>query len=160
MTEETTERTLTGKELLEREGDAAADYLEGLLDIIDLDGDIEMDVDGNRAVVTVVEANGGELGHLVGPEGRVLDALQELARLAATRETGEPVHAGVTSSGSLWWSFDAPTAGSLSLSTEGSGIRTVLAAYTGSTVASLAIEYGYSFSPRLQVVLWDKTVGV
>ena len=89
MTEETTERTLTGKELLEREGDAAADYLEGLLDIIDLDGDIEMDVDGNRAVVTVVEANGGELGHLVGPEGRVLDALQELARLAATRETGE-----------------------------------------------------------------------
>lgn len=55
----------------------------------------------------------------------------------ATRETGEPVHAGVTSSGSLWWSFDAPTAGSLSLSTEGSGIRTVLAAYTGSTVGSL-----------------------
>lgn len=55
----------------------------------------------------------------------------------ATRETGEPTHAGVTSSGSLWWSFDAPTAGSLSLSTQGSGIRTVLAVYTGSAVGTL-----------------------
>lgn len=56
----------------------------------------------------------------------------------ATRETGEPLHAGVTSSGSLWWTFDAATAGSLALSTEGSGIRTVLAVYTGTAVGALA----------------------
>ena len=88
MTEDTTTR-LTGTELLEKEGDVAADYLEGLLDIADLDGDIDIDVEGNRAMVSVVEASAGELGHLVGPDGKVLDALQELTRLAATRETGE-----------------------------------------------------------------------
>ena len=80
---------LKGTALLEREGDAAADYLEALLDIADLDGDIDIDVEGNRAMVSVVEATVGELQHLVGENGRVLDALQELARLAATRETGE-----------------------------------------------------------------------
>jgi len=88
MSEDTT-TALSGRKLLEKEGDVAADYLEGLLDIADLDGDIEMDVDGNRAMVSIVEANAGELAHLVGPEGKVLDSLQELARLAATRETGE-----------------------------------------------------------------------
>jgi spoIIIJ-associated protein len=71
---------------LEREGDIAADYLEGLLDIADLDGDIDMDVEGDRALVSIV---GGDLGHLVGDRGQVLDALQELTRLAVTRETGE-----------------------------------------------------------------------
>lgn len=88
MTEDTPTR-LTGTELLEKEGDVAADYLEGLLDIADLDGDIDIDVEGNRAMVSVVEASTGELAHLVGPDGKVLDALQELTRLAATRETGE-----------------------------------------------------------------------
>lgn len=88
MTDDTTTR-LTGTELLEKEGDVAADYLEGLLDIADLDGDIDIDVEGNRAMVSVVEASAGELAHLVGPDGKVLDALQELTRLAATRETGE-----------------------------------------------------------------------
>ena len=88
MTDETTTK-LSGTELLEKEGDVAADYLEGLLDIADLDGDIDIDVEGNRAMVSVVEASAGELGHLVGPDGKVLDALQELTRLAATRETGE-----------------------------------------------------------------------
>ncbi len=78
-----------GGSLLEREGDVAADYLEGLLDIADLDGDIDIDVEGNRAMVSVVEVRPGDLGHLVGTKGEVLDALQELTRLAATRETGE-----------------------------------------------------------------------
>lgn len=87
-TEETTE-ALTGAALLDREGDVAADYLEALLDIADLDGDIDIDVEGNRAMVSVVEANAGDLRHLVGNEGEVLDALQELTRLAAARETGE-----------------------------------------------------------------------
>ncbi len=71
---------------LEREGDIAADYLEGLLDIADLDGDIDMDVEGDRALVSIV---GGDIEHLVGQDGKVLDALQELTRLAVTRETGE-----------------------------------------------------------------------
>jgi spoIIIJ-associated protein len=87
-TEETTEG-LTGAALLDREGDVAADYLEALLDIADLDGDIDIDVEGNRAMVSVVEANSGDLRHLVGNDGEVLDALQELTRLAAARETGE-----------------------------------------------------------------------
>lgn len=72
--------------LLEQEGEIAADYLEGLLDIADLDGDIDMDVEGDRAVVSIV---GGKLSQLVGPGGKVLDALQDLTRLAVLRETGE-----------------------------------------------------------------------
>jgi spoIIIJ-associated protein len=71
---------------LEREGDVAADYLEELLDIADLDGDLDMDVDGDRAAVSIV---GAELSQLVGQRGEVLDALQELTRLAVYRETGE-----------------------------------------------------------------------
>ncbi|BEP13167.1 single-stranded DNA-binding protein [Acidothermaceae bacterium B102] len=72
--------------LLEQEGEVAADYLEGLLDIVDLDGDIDMDVEGSRAVVAIV---GEKLDDLVGRRGEVLDALQELTRLAVMRQTGE-----------------------------------------------------------------------
>jgi spoIIIJ-associated protein len=72
--------------LLEQEGDVAADYLEGILDIADLDGDIDMDIENGRAVVNIV---GADLSQLVGEKGKVLDAIQELTRLAVTRETGE-----------------------------------------------------------------------
>jgi spoIIIJ-associated protein len=71
--------------LLEREGDIAADYLEVLLDIADLDGDIDIDVEGDRAAVSVV---GPGLDRLIGTGGATLDALQELTRLAVHRETG------------------------------------------------------------------------
>jgi spoIIIJ-associated protein len=71
---------------LEAEGDIAADYLEELLDIADLDGDLDMDVEGDRAAVSIV---GSGLGALVGDDGRVLESLQELTRLAVYRETGE-----------------------------------------------------------------------
>jgi spoIIIJ-associated protein len=71
---------------LERESEIAADYLEELLDIADLDGDIDMDIERDRASVSVV---GGELDHLVGADGVVLDALQELTRLAVLTATGE-----------------------------------------------------------------------
>ncbi|MGH3990275.1 MAG: protein jag, partial [Pseudonocardiaceae bacterium] len=71
---------------LEREGEIAADYLEELLDIADLDGDIDMDVENDRAAVSVV---GGDLSHLVGREGVVLEALQELTRLAVHTATGQ-----------------------------------------------------------------------
>jgi spoIIIJ-associated protein len=70
---------------LEDEGDIAADYIEALLDIADLDGDIDMDVEGDRAVVSVV---GATLDELVGDDGEVLEALQELTRLAVHRKTG------------------------------------------------------------------------
>lgn len=70
---------------LELEGEVAADYVEGLLDVADLDGDIDMDVEGDRAVVSVV---GATLNELVGDHGEVLDALQELTRLAVHRQTG------------------------------------------------------------------------
>jgi spoIIIJ-associated protein len=70
---------------LEEEGEVAADYIEGLLDIADLDGDIDMDVEGDRAVVSVV---GATLDELVGDDGEVLEALQELTRLAVHRSTG------------------------------------------------------------------------
>ena len=71
---------------LEEEGDIAADYLEGLLDIADLDGDIEIGIENDRAHLVV---EGGELSHLVGRDGEVLDALQELTRLAVQTATGE-----------------------------------------------------------------------
>jgi spoIIIJ-associated protein len=70
---------------LEHEGELAADYLEELLDIADLDGDLDMDVEGGRASVSVV---GVDLNQLVGDGGAVLEALQELTRLAVYRETG------------------------------------------------------------------------
>ncbi len=73
-------------ERLEREGDIAADYLEELLDIADLDGDLDMDVEGDRAAVSIV---GADLAQLVGRDGEVLEALQELTRLAVYRDTGE-----------------------------------------------------------------------
>jgi len=73
-------------EKLENEGDIAADYLEELLDIADLDGDLDIDVEGDRAAVSIV---GADLSQLVGERGEVLDALQELTRLAVYRETGE-----------------------------------------------------------------------
>jgi spoIIIJ-associated protein len=80
------EGRLGRQERLENEGDIAADYLEELLDIADLDGDLDMDVEGDRASVSIV---GADLQQLVGRDGEVLDALQELTRLAVYRETGE-----------------------------------------------------------------------
>jgi len=81
-----TDAESTGVDVLEQESEIAADYIEGLLDIADLDGDIDMDVEGDRAMVSVV---GAALTELVGSEGDVLEALQELTRLAVLRQTGE-----------------------------------------------------------------------
>ncbi|WP_029212186.1 protein jag [Arsenicicoccus bolidensis] len=76
--------------LLEREGEVAADFLETLLDIADLDGDIDVDVDGDRASVAIVDSDEGRVPRrLVGDQGKVLEALQELTRLAVQAETGE-----------------------------------------------------------------------
>nr|WP_322770492.1 R3H domain-containing nucleic acid-binding protein [Frankia sp. Cr1] len=70
---------------LEQEGEIAADYLEALLDIVDMDGDLDLDVEGERAVVAVV---GDGLDLLVGTRGETLEALQELTRLAVLQKTG------------------------------------------------------------------------
>ena len=84
--EEKETSTSSKMERLETEGEIAADYLEELLDIADLDGDLDMDVEGDRAAVSIV---GAELNQLVGGQGEVLEALQELTRLAVYRDTGE-----------------------------------------------------------------------
>lgn len=80
-----------GPSRLEEEGEVAADYLEELLDIVDLDGDIDIGVEHGRAVVDIVaeDGAGGTLDRLVGREGEVLDALQELTRLAVQARTGD-----------------------------------------------------------------------
>jgi len=83
-TETETEDKPSGADTLENEGEIAADYLEELLDIADLDGDIDTYVEGGRAHVSIVTE--GDL--LVGADGAVLEALQELARLAVMTETG------------------------------------------------------------------------
>ena len=69
------------------EGEIAGDYLEELLDLLDFDGDIDLDVEGDRAVVSI--DGGQDLTKLVGRKGEVLDALQELTRLAVHQKTGE-----------------------------------------------------------------------
>lgn len=74
------------EDLLVREGDIAGDYLERLLDLVDYDGDIDLDVEAGRAIVSI--DGGDDLEKLVGPRGNVLEALQELTRLAVQQETG------------------------------------------------------------------------
>jgi spoIIIJ-associated protein len=76
-----------------RESEIAADYVEGLLDILDYDGDIDELVVSGRPVVEVVEGSDGagrRLQALVGQRGATLEALQELSRLAVFRQTGSP----------------------------------------------------------------------
>ncbi|WP_232850582.1 Jag family protein [Nocardia acididurans] len=74
------------EEALIEEGEIAGDYLEQLLDVLDFDGDIDLDVEGDRAVVSI--DGGKDLTKLVGRRGEVLDALQELTRLAVQQATG------------------------------------------------------------------------
>ena len=76
----------SNEDLLVKEGDIAGDYLERLLDLVDYDGDIDLDVEAGRAVVSI--DGGDDLEKLVGPRGNVLEALQELTRLAVQQETG------------------------------------------------------------------------
>lgn len=80
----------TRRQQLVKEGEVAADFLETLLDICDLDGDLDVDIDGDRAAVAIVDSEEGRVPRrLVGQDGQVLEALQELTRLAVQSETGE-----------------------------------------------------------------------
>ncbi|MCU6480779.1 protein jag [Arthrobacter sp. A2-55] len=79
----------TGASRLEEEGDIAADYLEELLDIADIDGDIDIEVRNGRTYISIVSDEEIEaLKSLVGHDGEVLDALQELTRLSVLSATG------------------------------------------------------------------------
>ncbi|MEJ2852457.1 MULTISPECIES: Jag family protein [unclassified Saccharothrix] len=79
-------RSGSSEDLLVQEGDIAGDYLERLLDLLDYDGDIDLDVEAGRAIVSI--DGGDDLEKLVGPRGTVLESLQELTRLAVQQETG------------------------------------------------------------------------
>ena len=85
-TKESSDGGTTDKDLF-GQSEIAADYIEGLLDILDYDGDIDELVSGGRPMVEVV---GGRLQPLVGQRGATLEALQELTRLAIFRQTGTP----------------------------------------------------------------------
>lgn len=90
VTDDAKSSSATLTSALEREGEVAADFLEQLLDIADLDGDIDVDVDGERAAVAIVDSEEGRVSRrLVGDDGKVLEALQELTRLAVQAATGE-----------------------------------------------------------------------
>lgn len=74
---------------LEEEGDIAADYVEELLDISDLDGDIDIEIRNGRTYVSVIAEEGDDrLRGLLGKDGKGLEALQELVRLAVLSATG------------------------------------------------------------------------
>lgn len=89
MAQEDDEKTI---DQLNEEADIAADYLEGLLDIADYEGDIEMGVRNNRATVQIVADDDTDIKNLIGKNGEVVDALQQLTRLAVQQKTGERSH--------------------------------------------------------------------
>lgn len=83
---------VTSIDQLNEEADIAADYLECLLDIADYEGDIEMGVRNNRPTVQIVADDDTDIKHLIGRNGEVVDALQQLTRLAVQQKTGERSH--------------------------------------------------------------------
>lgn len=83
---------VTSIDQLNEEADIAADYLEGVLDIADYEGDIEMGVRNNRPTVQIVADDDTDIKHLIGRNGEVVDALQQLTRLAVQQKTGERSH--------------------------------------------------------------------
>lgn len=89
MAQDDDEKTM---DQLNDEADIAADYLEGLLDIVDYEGDIELGVRNNRPMVQIVADDDSDIKHLIGRHGEVVDALQQLARLAVQQKTGERSH--------------------------------------------------------------------
>lgn len=84
MTDSTTPKDLSS---LEQEGEIAADYIEELLDVCDMDGDLVIDARNGRAYVTVTSSEAADLGSLSDPD--VVSALQELTRIAVQNQTGE-----------------------------------------------------------------------
>lgn len=77
---------------LNEEADIAADYLEELLDIAEYEGDIEMGVRNRRPIIQIVADDDTDIKHLIGKNGEVVEALQQLSRLAVQQATGERSH--------------------------------------------------------------------
>lgn len=98
MAQDDDEKTM---DQLNDEADIAADYLEGLLDIVDYEGDIELGVRNNRPMVQIVADDDSDIKHLIGRHGEVVDALQQLTRLAVQQKTGERSHLVVDVDGFL-----------------------------------------------------------
>ncbi|HYJ94728.1 MAG TPA: hypothetical protein VEV86_08925, partial [Vicinamibacterales bacterium] len=80
------ERTPATVEQLEQEGDIAADFLEELMDIADIDGDLALDVKSGRAYVSLESDQPGSLALLSDPD--TVQALQEITRIAVQNRTG------------------------------------------------------------------------
>lgn len=80
--DERPESTVTPDEV----GAAAVTFMEGLTAAFGAEGDVDVAIDGIELEVTV---SGSELGLLVGPGGRTLNAVQDLARVAAQRRLGD-----------------------------------------------------------------------
>ncbi|QIG38975.1 DNA-binding protein [Microbacterium sp. 4R-513] len=80
------ERTTATVEQLEQEGDIAADYIEALLDIADIDGDLALDVRAGRAYVSIEAEDDSSLALISAPD--TVQALQELTRIAVQNQTG------------------------------------------------------------------------
>lgn len=76
------ESTVTPEEV----GAAAVAFMDGLTEAFGLDGSSVLQVDGLELELNV---DGSELGLLVGPGGRTLNAVQDLARVAAQRRLGD-----------------------------------------------------------------------
>ncbi len=83
------QNTEVDREQLNEEADIAADYLEGLLDIVDYEGDIEMGIRQGHPVVQIVADDDTDIHNLIGRDGQVVNALQHLTRLAVQQSTGE-----------------------------------------------------------------------
>ena len=79
-------------DLLDQEAELAADFVEGLLDRLDLPGDLEISVTEDQALVDVQDLGSGLL---IGRRGATLDALQELVRSAVQRQTQRRAHVRV-----------------------------------------------------------------
>ena len=126
--------------------DIAGDYLERLLDILDVDGDIDLDVEGDRASVAIV---GGDLSDLVGPDGAVLEALQELTRLAVAQATGVRSRLMLDISGfrarrrADLTSLAGDIARGVALTSLASGIGFAIATIGRNTAIALGVGFGY-----------------
>ena len=83
---EAPERATATVEQLEQEGDIAADFIEGLLDIADIDGDLALDVRSGRAYVSVEAPEGGSVDLIADTD--TVQALQEITRIAVQNRTG------------------------------------------------------------------------
>ena len=140
-----------GASLVE-EGDIAADYLERLLDILDYDGDIDLDVENDRAIVAIV---GSRLQPLVGSRGETLDALQELTRLAVAQRTGNRSRLMLDVGGHRATRRSELSALAADTAAKVVGDRLALAEAYAELLCSDGVDWGL-LGPRETVRIWER----